>query len=191
MMESLWLNLIIHLLGVVGFFIAWLTTRKLRAGYKVGRFFVFSKDENKRVIHKSPHFNWLIGVCYSTLAYLSLPIFLWRYGLRLTLIAFFIPVVLIYVIPMGYNYMASENYKLAGDSSMLLKMLVIGPILNGYWGVYLAFKDSTYVQDKLSANGWIHLGEIEAPSRKLAIRAAKAMGASPTIGGAPLKVDGY
>lgn len=164
--------------GFLSFFLAWRLSRerRIKAIPIKPEFHIFFKNQRKIALPKTSNFNWFIGGCYATLFYWSLPALIWRYGAKVGIVLIILPVALPFLLISSVTYasnlLVTEPTTMSSVGKLALGFSV-GLILRGAIGVHLALKDSTYRKNHLSRNGWVVLGDVEAPTSRKALHAAK------------------
>lgn len=153
--------------GLLGFTLFWRITRKRRASQAPhSRFIVFEKGQKRKALHESPHFNWLVGMLYAMLFFWFIPILWWRYGIRISVLLIVLPLILPLLVTATYNTIF-PSLSFDRDASLVLGLL-LGSLMKGAIGVYIASIDTKLSAKNLLRCGWQKVCSIDAPNGKIA-----------------------
>ena len=135
---------------------------------RITSFEVLSRENKLCAVRLPPYFNWPVGLTYSTIFLLSLPLLIWRYGIYRTLGLVLVP----FAVAVGVPYVLDALMSIFRDSRVgnvepsLLWLLLARSLV----GLSVAWNDSKYCQRTLLKHDWHHVGTYQAKSKKLAIR---------------------
>lgn len=125
-------------------------------GTKVKSYDVFHRTGTRRIaVCKQSKFNWLMGLAYSGLLFISMPLIIWRYGKY--------PSLYLFVAPVGISFAIS--FLVFEDVSAIKPLLTI---FFAFGGLYIVANDLEYYKKALVTRGWKMIGSCEATSEKKA-----------------------
>jgi len=119
---------------------------------------VMERSKKLIALRNPPQFQWLKGLTYAGLFYLSTPILIWRYGIYRTLELVVIPFVISFCIPLLFDAL----FDLEGLSGTLVLISIIRPL----GGLYVAVNDLKFRRDALVDRGWRSVDSCQATSGK-------------------------
>lgn len=146
----------------------WTTRNRWKNDSKLPEtYLLYSKGRYKKAIRKYPCFNWKIGFLYAALFFWIIPLLVWRYGKWITVLLIGIPAAISSVIFNWLFLFATGSAANLGISLMF--GWVVGRVISGAVGVYLASKDSELASRHLMRSGWDCFGEVDAQNEKAAL----------------------
>jgi hypothetical protein len=120
---------------------------------------VMERSDKRIALCNRSKFSWLMGLTYSGLFFLSLPVLIWRYGKYLSL----------WVIAIPFVSSLAISHLVASDGSAMFLSIVLLIILRAICGLYLVANDLKFQKKALFSRGWRMIGSCEVSSRKNAM----------------------
>lgn len=123
---------------------------------------IFTNADEKIALKRRLRISWFIGLIYVVLFYFSLPVLIWRYGLKKGTLLLFLPIF--------FGIVASSIIGDVGTIERFGVGIITSSILRTFVGMYIFLNDREILVKTLMSSGWVSIGHCKAKSRKAAVK---------------------
>ena len=109
------------------------------------RFNVYRRDDKWLAMRLSSRAGYLAGFFFSLLFFVSVPFFIWRYGIVRTVVLFLVPVI------GAYSSATLLGFDILGSDFVIVPFQAVA-------GLWVAAHDVEFRSKPLEAKGWVHIG---------------------------------